>query len=375
MLLIHQVNLQTLVGGGEYYTRAFSRALLQAGAKVRLYVQRDNRFWDSLAGSGVEVVPVTDPAGFESALPERGALLMTQTMLPPAVTERLARKHVLTGFAHLPLHERPAEPFRRYRAVFTVSQYCVHLLRAAGLGEQTYAEPLYGTYDLQRPPAHAIRAGSPYAWDRRKLRDRVLGMLEPILPRARAAYAKSDGLVLGIVSLIAPIKQFPALFALLAPFIARFPQVRLEIFGSGGYAQVRDLKQALRPMRRQVGFWGYQPSVQAVYPQIDYLMTGLPEKEALGLNAIESQACGTPVLAPRAPPFTETVLDGATGFLYADPRLDRGKDFAALLESLVAGRPRPDPRLARAHLAKFSEQALAERTRRLADHLRERFAP
>ena len=372
MLTLHQVNLQTLVGGGEYYTRAFSRALLQVGASVRLYVHRGNRFWDSLAGSGVEVLPVADAAGFESALPGGGALLITQTMLPRAIAERLARKHILTGFAHLPLHERSAEPFAPYRAVFTVSQYCIDLLRAAGLGGQTYPEPLYGTYDLARPPAQVLHARSPYAWDQRKLRDRMMGLLEPMLPRTRSEYSKPEGLSLAIVSLIAPIKQFPALFGVLAPLIARFPQVHLDIFGSGGYAQVRDLRRALRPIRRQVRFWGYQPSVQAVYPKIDYLMTGLPEKEALGLNAIESQACGTPVLAPRAPPFTETVLDGKTGFLYVDPRLDQGRDFAALLESLVAGRARPDPRLAREHLAKFSEQALAERARRLLDYLQER---
>src|SRR5258708_1981974 len=312
VLTVHQVNLQTLVGGGEYYTRAFSRALLNAGAKVRLHVHRNNRFWDSLAGSGIEVLPVADAAGFESALPNRGALLMTQTMLPSAISERLARKHILTGFAHLPTYQRSAEPFAPYRAVFTVSQYCIDLLRAAGLGSRTYPEPLYGTYDLGRPAAQVLHARSPYAWDRRKLRDRMMGLLEPLVPRTRPVYSKPAGLSLAIVSLIAPIKQFPALFGVLAPVIARFPQVHLDIFGSGGYAQVRDLRRALRPIRRQVRFWGYQPSVQAVYPMIDYLMTGLPEKEGPGLHAIESQGRGAPGLSPQAPPVPGTVLAGQT---------------------------------------------------------------
>jgi len=91
----------------------------------------------------------------------------------------------------------------------------------------------------------------------------------------------------------------------------------------------------------------------------------LPEKEALGLNVIEAQACGLPVLAVRAAPFTETMLEGETGWLYADPRGDGGADFARLLDELRAGRPRPDPRRATAHLQRFSFDALSERVKRL----------
>jgi glycosyltransferase involved in cell wall biosynthesis len=142
--------------------------------------------------------------------------------------------------------------------------------------------------------------------------------------------------------------------------------VRLEIFGSGGFAQVRELKAALAPLGPRARFWGYQRNVAAVYPQLDYLMTGLPEKEALGLNAIEAQACGTPVLAPNAPPFTETVLDGESGWLYRDPREDRGREFGALLDAILAGRPRPDPRVRAAdHLRQFTWPMLVERTRAL----------
>ena len=101
-------------------------------------------------------------------------------------------------------------------------------------------------------------------------------------------------------------------------------------------------------------------------------MTGLPEKEALGLNALEAQASGTPVLAPDAPPFTETVLDGASGFLYRDPRQDGGRHFEQILDAILAGRARPDPRVAaREHLAKFSYPALVERTRGLIRALSE----
>jgi glycosyltransferase involved in cell wall biosynthesis len=95
-------------------------------------------------------------------------------------------------------------------------------------------------------------------------------------------------------------------------------------------------------------------------------MTGLPEKEALGLNAIEAQFCGTPVLAPAAPPFNETMVDGASGFLYRDPREDGGAHFGGILDAILAGRPRPDPRIAaKAHLEQFTHAAMVARAQRL----------
>jgi glycosyltransferase involved in cell wall biosynthesis len=204
------------------------------------------------------------------------------------------------------------------------------------------------------------------------LRDILLGRFEALVGTRGAGtpFAKAPGLTLGLVSLISPIKQFPALFALLAPVLAPRNEVRLEIFGNGGYAQVRDLRRALAPLGPRARFWGYQENVAAVYPQLDYLMTGLPEKEALGLNAIEAQACGTPVLAPDALPFTETVVDGMSGFRYRDPRQDGGRHFAQILDAILTGRPRPDPRIAAAeHLQQFSHAALVARARGMIEAL------
>ncbi len=367
MLRIHHVNLQAGGGGGEFYTHALTRALRDAGAEVTLYVHPGNRLWDGLSG----VVPLAGEEELHDRLPA-GSLVVTQSPLRLSTLERIARVHRWVAFAHMPIAEgRSAEHFRAARLVVTVSRYCIELLRRAGIA-QVYPEPLYGIADVARPAGGPIVARSPYVWDRRKFRDRLLGWLAPGVEnfRARGEYAKRSDLTLGIVSLLSPIKQFPALFSLLAPHLAHHEDLSLEIFGNGGYAQVRDLRRALAPLGERVRFWGYQENVAAIYPQLDWLMTGLPEKEALGLNALEAQACGTPVLAPDAPPFTETVLDGQTGFLYRDPRADGGADFGQLLDSIAAGRPRPDPRAATAHLAKFSYPALVERTRKLLEALR-----
>ena len=313
---------------------------------------------------------VADPETLEPALPRERAHLMVHTKLPEDMARRLAQRHVVTGFAHMPLlPDRPPGWLRHCTLVVTVSRYCLQLARQAGL-TRLYAAPLYGVAEARRgDPAAPVMRASPYQWDPKKARDVLMGRLAPLASifARQAHYEKRPGLTLGVVSMLAPIKQFPLLFAHLAPILAR-GAVNLEVFGAGGYAQVRDIKASLEPLGERARFWGHQNDVAAVYPKIDYLLTGLPEKEALGLNALEAQACGTPVLAPKAPPFTETVIDGHTGYLYADPRTDQGRDFERLLARLQAG-PRPDPRKAVIHLSQFSQHALFERTRRLVDHL------
>ena len=365
MIHIHHVNLQPIVGGGEIYTRALTRALAEAGATLTLYVHPGVRLWDDLAGEHVAVVKTEDERGLLERLPGERALVLTQSPISVQGIERMAARHVVAGFAHMPMFQRSADSFRSYRLVFTVSRYCIDLLRLAGL-PQVYPEPVYGTADVARSSEPVIRR-SPYIVDPRKFRDVLIGsfgLFKDFSTRNITPYRPRPGLTLGLVSLVAPIKQFPELFSILAPILARKPAVNLEVFGAGGYAQVRDLRRALAPLGQRARFWGYQPNVGAIYPQIDYLMTGLPEKEALGLNALEAQSCGTPVLAPAAPPFTETIVDGAGGRLYRDPRADGGRDFEEILDAILAGAPRPDPRVAsKEHLEQFSHAALIGRAR------------
>ena len=102
-----------------------------------------------------------------------------------------------------------------------------------------------------------------------------------------------------------------------------------------------------------------------IYPQLDYVLSGLPEKEALGLNVIEAQQSGTSVLAIRAAPFTETVLDGVTGHLFEDPRVDGGREFGQLLERLRGPGHRPAwGSAAQQHLQRFSMEAFTDRVER-----------
>ena len=361
MNCVYQVNLQREFGGGEVYTRFFTLALLALGYEVVLFVSREADFWETLLPANVERVRVGSQAEILAQLPQEASLIVTHSALDASVAQRVTARHLLCGFVHMPLYERDPPGLKHYRLLFCVSRHVQDSLRGR---DNAYAEPMYAVADPQRgAKPGTLVARSEYDWDRRKLRDRFLGLTEPLWRAGSPAraFSKRPGLTLGIVSRLTPIKQFPLMFGVLGPVLARYPQVNLEIFGSGGYASVRDLRASLAPMSRQVRFWGHQPDVAVVYPQLDYVLSGLPEKEALGLNLIEAQFCGTPVLAVRAPPFTETVVEGESGFFFADPRADGGASFVQLIERLLAGAARPDPRQARAHLERFSFAAFLER--------------
>ncbi len=371
-----QINLQRGFGGGEVYTASFARVLSRLGIDNSLFVHPDAGAWSSLPMPGTRVERLANSALLVERLrsePRRWLAFHTFAA-PRVVSELRSQGHFVTAFAHMPLYGRDPRPLLPFELILAVSRHVIGSLREAGI-EHVCGEPIYGTAHFDRIGAKSsvLRARSPFDWDRRKLRDRTLAVLEPLWRRItpEQVFERRPGLTLGIVSRITPIKQFPSLLSQLAVVLARYPGVHLEVFGSGGYASVRDLVRSLAPMSEQVRFWGHQPDVGTVYREIDFLLTGLPEKEALGLNVLEAQACGTPVLAPDAPPFDETVMHGATGLRYRDPRLDGGADFERTLQLVQDGRFRFDAESARSHLTRFSEEAFIERVRLLVDS----FAP
>lgn len=365
---LNQLNLQDQLGGGEIYTSFVSRALSGLGVVGRLFVSPKARFWQSLDLGGIQTVPLHSIEQLEADSPSKAALV-THTALDANAARRLASRRYLAGFLHMPLYERFPSGLPYYRRVWGVSRHVMASAAYRGL-TNVYQEPLLGVADLQvRGTRESPRSRSPYDWDSRKIRDRLLGRIEGLMPSLFEApnhiYSKQAGTqTIAIVSRLTPIKQFPLMFSILSPVIREFPSIRLEIFGSGGYASVRDLRRALQPCAGQVRFWGRQSDVEAIYRGVDYVLSGLPEKEALGLNLIEAQQVGTPVLAVNKPPFIETIVNGVTGLLFADPREDGGASFRQILTRVSEGNPRLAPRHAEAHLAQFSLPAFQSRLER-----------
>lgn len=377
---LYQLNLQRSFGGAEAYTAFCCRALAALGMQTTLLVDPAADFWQRLdLGEGTRCVPVSHERDLLALLQASVAdpvWLLTHAPLPEVFKQPHAGL-LVSGFAHMPVQGRdPVRAYGGYDMLFAVSAWVRDGLQQAGI--PVWPEPMFGVADLKRQasPDTAIVRRSRYDWDRRKFRDRVYGWCEPAVEALRPMryFQRHPGLTLGIVSRITPIKQFPLLFARLAPILARHPHIHLEIFGSGGYASIRDLQTALAPCAGQVRFWGQQADVAMIYSQLDYLLTGLPEKEALGLNVIEAQTCGLPVIAVAAAPFTETILDGQTGFLYTDPRQDDGVDFERLLTQIETV-PRPEPRHHADHLARFTLAGLSERLRPVVTWAQARLHP
>jgi len=356
-----QINLQEGFGGGEVYTAFFVNALQNLGVQCHIFVSRRAR-WLKLLPNNTEVIKVDKAEEIPALLPSQRSWVLSHGGQPSDVARNLATKHLLSGIAHMPPQGRPNDLYEYFNCMFGVSAYVVEGLRDKGI--PTWEMPLYGVASLHRGnDSIPLRQTSRYDWDKRKGRDRLLGWLEPLVEplRKRPEFIRRPGITIGIVSRLTPIKQFPTLFEIIAPLFMKHQRIHLDFFGSGGYASVRDLRHALGPLGTRVRFWGQQRNVAQIYRQIDYLMTGLPELEALGLNVIEAQVCDTPVLAVNAPPFTETVIDGETGFLYRDPRKDDGVAFAALLDRIADPATRPHPAAAYNHLQKFSFEAFIER--------------
>jgi glycosyltransferase involved in cell wall biosynthesis len=373
-----QINRQLHFGGGEVFTQFLTKALVDLGHKTTLICHPKARFWSTLTKyPNVSLEACERPSDASAALRRfahlhQASLVLAHGPVPEDHFRAVPTDIFKVSICHMPVQGRNPRAFDHFDLVIPVSHWVLDGLLQAGL--PAWAEPLWGIASVAPiDEDERIVASSRFDWDERKVRDRLFRLLEPAMEPFvhRAVFHKKSGLTLGIVSRLTPIKQFPLLFEYLAPVLSEFPQVNLEIFGAGGFDSVYDLRRALRPIRQQVRWWGHQPQseIASVYRKLDFLLTGLPEKEALGLNVIEALSCGTNVLAPKAPPFTETVQPGHGGRLYQDPREDMGKDFrkmiAELLSSPNKGRSMPQ----QDHLEKFSFESFKSRVQRLMSQL------
>jgi glycosyltransferase involved in cell wall biosynthesis len=371
------LNLSRGQGGAEVYTEFFVRTCRALGWRCTLFVDANATFWNAEILAGATLLPGAPPSDVIDAYraDPAGTLVINQTSLPADWLAALA-SIPWVSFAHHVITERNRYAYYApSHRLLAVSRHVMQTCTEAGL-TQCWDEPLYGVAHVDRGLACGIVPRSPYEWDQRKFRDRLLQATQRWWdpPARRLPFARRAGLTLGIVSRLADLKQFPALLGAIAPLLAARPEVALEIFGCGMYREVRRIERALEVVRSRTRFWGWQANPQALYPHIDLLLAGLPEREALGLNVIEAQMSGVPVLAVDRPPFSEIVAPGVTGSLYADPRQDGGASFAQALDQYIQAyradgakaialdRSAPD---VSASLRRFTQAAYNERIARI----------
>lgn len=95
------------------------------------------------------------------------------------------------------------------------------------------------------------------------------------------------------------------------------PDVKLKIVGDGdNLDSLKKLKTSLN-LDKYIEFTGFLSKEKKVeILQSSHLTVNPSCKEGWGLTVIESNACGTPVIASNAPGLKDSVVDGKTGILY-----------------------------------------------------------
>lgn len=151
--------------------------------------------------------------------------------------------------------------------------------------------------------------------------------LEPSLPAAMNARLIYFGR-------LAPEKNLRHLVQLVAPVLARFPDVVLEIVGDGPSRASLEALVQQRRLTERIHFTGWlhgEALAAKVARSMVCVTASLTENQPMAL--LESMVCGVPVVALAAAGIPEIIEHGESGFLI-DPA-DASGQFAQRIEQLL----------------------------------------
>jgi D-inositol-3-phosphate glycosyltransferase len=266
------------------------------------------------------------------------------------------------------------------------SAHTLAKVKNASLAEGDTPEPLGRLVGEDRTVAQADRLVASTPDEARQLRelyaareDQVVtvapGVDLELFRMADASAARTrlgvppDAVVLLFVGRIQPLKAPDVLLRAVPPLLERAPELRgrLQVMVVGGPSGTGlDRPEALQKLASSLGIADlvrFEPPAPPERLADHYRaadVTVVPShSESFGLVALESQACGTPVVAAAVGGLPTAVRDGVSGLLVdsRDPA-----DFAAALDRLVTS-PRLRARLsagAREHAERFSWGRTAE---------------
>ncbi|MBI5868525.1 MAG: glycosyltransferase family 4 protein [candidate division Zixibacteria bacterium] len=132
-----------------------------------------------------------------------------------------------------------------------------------------------------------------------------------------ARFEKTPEPTITYVGRLKRYKSVDHIFAALPLILKDFPNVRVEVIGTGDDdGRLRQRAEELGVADR-VTFAGYVPVTQKVETLRRSWVVVCPSlKEGWGLTNIEANACGAPVVCANVPGLRDSAIDGETGLLY-----------------------------------------------------------
>ena len=101
-----------------------------------------------------------------------------------------------------------------------------------------------------------------------------------------------------------------------AQVLRTHPEAKLSVVGDGPHRSELQQHAARLGVGESIEFTGFVPFDEKVSRMQSAWVSALPSpKEGWGLTVVESNACGTPVVASRSPGLVDSVRDGETGLL------------------------------------------------------------
>lgn len=152
---------------------------------------------------------------------------------------------------------------------------------------------------------------------------------------------------------------------MIARAFARMPHKKLVIIGDGWGAKEFDTVRSCP----NIELLGYKPDEEVIRYMQQARACIFAAKEDFGIVCVESQACGTPVLALDYGGYKETVLNGQTGYLFAQQSEEGVMEAVQQFEA----RPLTDHNLIRENSLRFSDERFANEFSAFVQHAQQEF--
>jgi D-inositol-3-phosphate glycosyltransferase len=364
-------------GGMNVYVRELAAALAHQRAQVTVYVRR----WSSGLAAEVEVEPGVRVVHVDAGRPELSKEELYDIVDPftDGVLADIDRVGADVLHANYWLSGEAGHRIKHARGIPLVSTFHTLARVKAELGDYEPQRRVNAELDVVRCSDVVTASCHPEAQQLERLYHAEPERIEYVAPGvdhaifspgdqagARRAIGVGPGPMLLFVGRIQPLKGVDVAVRALAAL--RRPDAKLVIVGGASgregseeVARIHEMVDALG-LVDQVIFRAPQPHhlLSSYYRAAD--LTLVPSRsESFGLVALESAACGTPVIAAAVGGLRTLVDHGRTGFLIEgrDPTV-----FAAYIDEVLA-----NPMLAASMAMNAAERAARYRWSGAATHL------